>query len=302
MDMKGVIIPAVTPFDGSGQIRYDWMEENYRRWNETDVCGIMALGTNGEFRSLDDEESFRVIEAASKWTSPDKVFIAGIGRESLHQTLAFLKRLEEAELRIDYVSVLTPCYFKKSMTAKALIAYFTEIADKSKAPVLLYSAPGYANGVEISPDALAVLARHPNIAGIKDTSKDCMIPYMEETEGIAGFEVIAGSVGNVLTCMKRGGKIGFLSGANYFPATCAKLMELGEKEGTSSEIVSAYYDKLAALLKETGGSFSVAGVKETMNLMGFKGGVPRLPVLPCDEAEEACIREGIAKWREFILD
>ena len=95
-----------------------------------------------------------------------------MGRESLYQTLKFIDRVQAADLPIDYLSVLTPHYFKSLMTDAALIEYFTRVADFSRIPILLYCAPSFANEVTISADVVRVLADHPNIHGIKDTSKN----------------------------------------------------------------------------------------------------------------------------------
>ena len=81
--LEGIIIPAITPFDETGALRLDYLKNNYELWNKTCVQGYMALGSNGEFRSLDDDEAFAVLKAASEAAAPDKLFIGGIGRESL---------------------------------------------------------------------------------------------------------------------------------------------------------------------------------------------------------------------------
>ena len=277
--LEGIIVPCVTPFDESGALRLDWLEKNFNKWNDSHVSGCMALGTNGEFRALDDEEAFEVIRVASGTIDKEKVFIAGVGRESLYQTVSFLKRLEKAGIQMDYVSVLTPCYFRKMMTDEALTDYYTKIADISAYPVLLYCAPGYANDVHISAEALKVLADHPNIAGIKDTSSNMMTAYMDAVGGRDDFEVFAGALSNIRTCLERGGKGGILSGANYIPNTCAKLYEIVKWEGMQP--AWEYLDKLQRFVKETGGLGGVAGVKAAMNILGYHGGVPRRPVLPC---------------------
>lgn len=298
--LEGIIIPCVTPFDESGRLRLDWLKENYRKWGESSVSGCMALGTNGEFRALNDDESFEVIKTASKILPEDKIFIAGIGRESLYQTIEFVKRLEKNKIRIDYVSVLTPCYFRKLMTDVALIDYYTNIADVSAYPVLLYCAPGYANDVRISAEALKALANHPNIAGIKDTSPDMMQAYMDAVGGKDDFEVFSGALGNLQKCMELGGKGGILSSANYFPNTCAKFYKIVQEEGLEKAFI--YLERLKRLAKETGGKGGVAGVKTAMNLMGYKGGKPRKPVLPCTKGIEDEIKAYIMENREIILD
>ena len=124
-NLSGIVIPTVTPFDENGEIRFDMLKYNYDVWNQTKVNGFMCLGSNGEFRMLSDDEAFEVIRAASSYADPEKCFIAGVGRESLYQTLKFIDRVQSADFPIDYLSVLTPNYFKGLMTDEALIDYYT---------------------------------------------------------------------------------------------------------------------------------------------------------------------------------
>ena len=298
--LEGIIIPAITPFDETGALRLDYLKNNYELWNKTCVQGYMALGSNGEFRSLDDDEAFAVLEAASEAAAPDKPFIGGIGRESLAHTLKFLDRVMQAQLKMDYVSVLTPHYFKGLMTDDALYAYYTAIADRSSYPVLLYCAPGFANNVCISPELLTRLADHTNIAGIKDTSKDMMNTYMDTAGGRDDFEIFSGSLGTIMTCMERGGKGGIVSAANYFPNACGKLCRIWKEEGP--EAAKEYHAKVLAASKATGAKASVAGVKACMNLMGYTAGVPRIPVLPCSEELTEEFREAIGTFHDLIQD
>ena len=167
--LSGIIIPAVTPFDKDGGLDFEMMRKNYEQWNETEVRGYMCLGSNGEFKSLNDDEAFQIISHATEYCCKDKTLIAGAGRESLYHTLEFIKRIHEAKLEIDYLSVLTPSYFVKKMTDEALVNYYMKIADYSHYPILLYCAPSYANSVCLSVEAVEALSKHPNIHGIKDT-------------------------------------------------------------------------------------------------------------------------------------
>ena len=297
-NLNGIIIPAVTPFDESGALRLDMLKDNFARWNTTGAQGIMVLGSNGEFRSLSDDEAFTVIKTASETISKEKTLIAGIGRESLYHTLAFLNRIQKEGLTIDYVSVLTPHYFKSLMTDDALVEYYAAVADASKYPVLLYCAPSFANNVCISREALKRLADHPNIAGIKDTSKDMMNTYMDAVGGRADFEVLSGSLGTIMTCLERGGKGGVVSAANYFPNACAKLCELAKEKGLKA--AREYHKQLESLSALTGARASVAGVKATMNLMGYSAGVPRKPVQPCTKELTAEFEQAIKDHIELI--
>jgi 4-hydroxy-2-oxoglutarate aldolase len=278
--LSGIIVPAVTPFDEAGRVSFSMMEHNYAAWCGTDISGIMCLGSNGEFRMLTDDEALDVIRAASELTAPGKTLIAGVGRESLYATLEFIDRVaaSESASKIDYLSVLTPHYFKSLMTDAALFGYYTAIADHSPLPILLYCAPAFSNEVTISADLVRELADHPNIYGIKDTSKNMMDAYMDAVGGREDFTVVSGSMSTVFKCMDRGGGGGVVSAANYFPQQCANVVKLYVEKGRDA--AWEYYTTLQEVIKKTGARGSVAGVKCCMNLMGLSGGSPRKPVLP----------------------
>ncbi|MFT3983628.1 MAG: dihydrodipicolinate synthase family protein [Lachnospiraceae bacterium] len=297
--LSGIIIPAITPFDRDGSLDFEMMKGNYDKWNQTDVRGYMCLGSNGEFKSLNDEESYQVIAHAAEYHGKDKTLIAGVGRESLHHTLEFIERINREKLKLDYLSVLTPSYFAKRMTDEALVNYYVKIADYSNYPILLYCAPSFANSVCLSVDAVRELAGHPNIHGIKDTSGHMMDEYMFAFKGRTDFEVLAGSINTILNCMEQGGKGGVISVANYFPEYCTKFMGLFRK-GKRTEAKS-YLEKLKGAAQKTGARQSVASIKCCMNLMGYQGGYPREPMLPVDSCLKAELRQAIEESRELLV-
>jgi 4-hydroxy-2-oxoglutarate aldolase len=99
--------------------------------------------------------------------APEKVLIAGVGKESVKATL----ELAEAAARYQYDAVLvrTPTYYSSQMSQAAVLHYFRSVADRSPLPVLLYNIPRcvpYSIPIEV----IAELAFHPNIIGIKDSS------------------------------------------------------------------------------------------------------------------------------------
>ena len=281
--LKGIIIPAVTPFDEEGNLSLPMLEANFARWSETSVRGYMCMGSNGEFRSLSDDESVVVAETALH-RKGDKTLIVGIGRESLRLTLDFLARIAALGPGIDFVSVLTPNYFSKLMTDEALLDYYCEVADRSPIPVLIYGAPAYANSVVISAPVVKKLADHPNIHGIKDNSPAMMVDYLTDVGDREDFAVLAGSLNTLMTCLAFGGSGGVVSAANYFPHQCAQVTDLdfsGRREEAFARLT-----ELQRVVRLTGGRHSIAGVKCCMNLCGFAGGVPRLPVKPLSPSAE----------------
>jgi 4-hydroxy-2-oxoglutarate aldolase len=288
--LRGVIVPAATPFDDAGDLRLDWVEHNLKRWGTTDVRGVMVLGTNGEFRSVNDTEARSLVATAAS-ARGDKTLIVGVGRESTRLTLNFIDSLAEQADAIDYVSVLPPHYFKGAMTAGVLHDYYTEVADHSPIPVLLYVAPGYSNGVLVPPTVVASLADHPNIAGIKDTSTDQLTSYLLAAGGREDFSVLAGTMNTIMTGLLFGGPGGVVSAANYFPDECARVVRL-MFDGAQAEALDSYAD-LRRLIKITGGRRGVASLKACMNLLGYQAGVPRSPLPPLNDDDRRSVREAL---------
>ena len=286
-DLTGIIIPVATPFDEDEALSLGMLEANFSKWDETNVRGYMCLGSNGEFRSLSDDESIAVVQHAIAMKG-DKTLIVGVGRESLHLTLTFLDKVADLGPGIDYMSVLTPHYFAKLMDDRTLVDYYRAVADHSRAPVLVYVAPGFANSVTVSPRAIKQLADHPNIAGMKDTSPAMMVDYMLNVGGREDFKVLAGSLNTLLTCLILGGSGGVVSAANYFPRQCAEVTDL-YFSGAQEQALAHYLD-LQRVVKLSGAKYSIAGLKCCMNLCGFSGGKPRLPVRPLSAQEESDIK------------
>jgi dihydrodipicolinate synthase/N-acetylneuraminate lyase len=104
---------------------------------------------------------------AAEAAAPEKVLIAGVGRESVHATVELAE--VAAGLQYDAVLVRTPTYYSNLMTQAAVLHYFRSVADRSPLPVLLYNIPKFAP-YNIPAEVVAELAQHPNIIGIKDSS------------------------------------------------------------------------------------------------------------------------------------
>ncbi|HOV38972.1 MAG TPA: dihydrodipicolinate synthase family protein, partial [Spirochaetales bacterium] len=144
-------------------------------------------------------------------------------------------------------------------------------------------APGFAAGVVLSPRAVSELASHPNIVGMKDTSKEDIAAYVRAVPAGAEFYILAGSVTKFYYGLQSGAIGGVLSMANYFPELCCELQDLfNAGKMDEAEKLSA---RLVRLNEKITGKYGVAGVKAAMDLLGYYGMEPRIPLLPLTEAE-----------------
>ena len=167
MLLEGVFAAVTTCFYPDGRPYWRKLEHNMDRYSLTAMSGMVLLGSTGEAVMLSDEESREVLRVARGATAADKVLVAGVGRESVIETL----RLADyaAEQAYDVVLVRTPHFYRKQMREREMLTYYQAVADRSPLPVLLYSVPG-CTAYDLPIGVVAELAMHPNIIGMKDSS------------------------------------------------------------------------------------------------------------------------------------
>jgi 4-hydroxy-2-oxoglutarate aldolase len=289
--LSGIFPPNMTIFDENEEVDYGKIAANIERYNQTKLKGYMPLVSNGEFRSLTDEESIKIIEVYQKYKGKDKVLIAGVMRESAKATVEFIKKITDKG--VDFGTILSPHYFVKFMTDEALIKYYTMIADQAPIPIMMYNAPKFTGGLVFSTNVVTVLAEHPNIAGMKDTSSEDISLYVNAVPEGANFYVMAGTINKFYAGLKAGAIGGVISMANYVPEMCCTLQEIYEAGNIEeAEKMDVYMRELS---KNAAGKFGVAGVKAAMDFLGYHGGNPRLPLLPLDDEKKAALKVVLEK-------
>jgi 4-hydroxy-2-oxoglutarate aldolase len=167
MLLEGIFPAITTPFYPDGRLYLRKLEQNVARYSLTAAAGLVVLGSTGEAVMLSDDESREVLRTVRGAAAKEKVLLAGVGRESVAETL----RLAEfaAHERYDVVLVRTPNFYGPQMTDAAMLNYYRTIADQSALPVVIYSIPKFTH-YDISVALVAELANHRNIIGIKDSS------------------------------------------------------------------------------------------------------------------------------------
>jgi 4-hydroxy-2-oxoglutarate aldolase len=288
-NLSGVFAPVVTPFKDD-KVELNYLRENLQKLAKTNLTGYLALGSNGEYKSLTDKEQMKVLEVFAE-TKGDKVIMVGTGYESSFQTIE--KSKTAAKMGFDYVSVLTPNYFAKKMDGSVLKDFYLRIADSVEVPVLLYNAPGFAGGVTIPPQIVAELSKHPNIAGMKDSAPSGPAKFLTLLDPNEDFSVLAGSADFFYPSLHIGATGGTLSIANSMPEVCCDLYKLFQK-GDYVKAKELHF-KISRLNQSISGSWGVAGVKAAMDILGFKGGTPRHPL-------KEITKEAVEKIKQTIRE
>lgn len=275
LNLSGVFPPVPTPFAADESIDTAALQHNVTQMMRAAIRGVVVLGSNGEAPLVGDDDSEQLVEAARAAVPADRVLIAGTGRESTRETIRFTKRAAMAGA--DAVLVRTPSFFKAQLTAAAFIRHYTELADQSPVPVLLYNYSALT-GVTLHPEAVEVLSKHPNIIGMKESGTDEALIAAYGAHASSSFQLLGGTVTALHASTASGATGAILAAAVIVPERCVELFELF-RDGRNDE-ARALQQRILALNRYVTATYGVAGLKIAQDLVGQRGGLPRLPMLP----------------------
>jgi len=286
--MAGVFVPISTPFAADESVDFSALAFNVERYAASGVLGYLALGSNGENRSLTEEEKLQVLECIVRNKGKGQVVMAGATYDAQRDTELFLKHA--ADRGADFGLVLSPGYFRKLMTEEVLFRYFSTLGDTSPLPLLLYNAPGFC-GVTLTPALVKRLALHPNIVGMKDSAASGIENFLPAESD--QFHVLAGSANFLFAAMMGGSIGGTVSLANSFPGFAIELFRYGQARDEARGV--PFQERVTRINQAISGPFGPAGVKAAMNLAGFRGGIPRRPLQPLSPEQVAQLRTLLEK-------
>jgi 4-hydroxy-2-oxoglutarate aldolase len=290
MNLSGVFPALTTPFSADGSVSVEDIKHNITRYNSTGLAGYVAIGSTGESVLLSRKEVDTVLVAVKESAAPGMRLIAGTGAESTAETIDRTKRA--AELGYHVALVKTPYYYKPMYKPEAFIAHYRRVADASPIPVLLYSVPQFT-GVALEALEVGVLAQHPNIIGIKESSGNVQRAAEMLAAAPSSFQLLVGSASMMFPSMVLGAIGSILALASALPELCVSLFEAARKgDMETARALQATILPASKLIVSQNG---IPGVKYAMDQAGYRGGIPRQPLLPLHEEQRVAIRELMAK-------
>lgn len=282
MKLQGIFPPIATPFNHEGDIWKIKVQHNIEKWNLTGLAGYVVCGSTGESVMLTSSEKVQLFEWVAQYAAPEKLLIAGTGVESVRETVALTNRA--AEIGYKAAMVRTPHYYKNLLNnAAAQKVYFGAVADQAKIPILIYNWP-QTTGVDIPAEAVAELSNHPNIVGIKESSGNLEKVMQMIREVKKGFHVLTGSAPTLAPSLAVGCSGAVLAFANAAPYACISIWEAHRTR--EPEAAMDWQNRIARAAHLVTAKYGVPGLKYAMDLAGYYGGPPRLPLTgPCPEAK-----------------
>lgn len=285
MNLAGIYPPIVTPFL-KDDVAHHYLAENVEKLSKSGIKGLIVLGSNGENVYLSEEEKIDVVKTTIQSASKNMLIIVGSGCESTRETIYLTNRM--AKMGAHAALIVTPFYYGSKMNDEALIKYYSTVADQVEIPILLYNVPKFT-GINLSVEALSALSKHPNIIGIKDSSGNVnqLGQYLNQVN--PDFNVLVGTAGALFGALTLGCKGGILALANILPKKCVEIFQLVQ-DGKIKEARELQL-RMIPVNHAITAKYGISGLKYAMNLLGYKGGEVRSPLLATKYEEQEKIKE-----------
>jgi len=287
MKLPGIFPALTSSFDHEGKLYKAKVIHNIEKLNQVALTGYTVCGSTGETPLLSTEERLQLMEWVSQASAPGKTLIAGVGAESVHETVRVANRA--ADLGYHVALALTPFYYRGQMhKPETQAVFFRAVADQSKIPVLLYNIP-QVTGYDLPVDTIAELSHHPNIIGMKDSSGN--VEKMKQTVPAvkSGFQILSGSGVSFGEALEIGASGAILAIANALPYACVTIWEAFRSR--QQEACKDWQTRLLPASKIIAAKYGIPGLKYAMDLNGYYGGPPRLPFVPPSNEAKAEIAQ-----------
>jgi 4-hydroxy-tetrahydrodipicolinate synthase len=225
LDLRGVWVPLITPFDASGGVDVAAIERLCHEYLAAGAKGIVALGTTGESSALDADEKHVVIDVCARaCSSAHAPLIVGTGTNNTRTTIADTVALADVPAAVAAL-VVVPYYIRPSEAG--IVAHMKAVADVSPVPLVLYNIP-YRTGRGLGAAALLELAAYPNIAGVKQAVGSLDADTLQLlAEAPRSFAVLGGEDAILYPIMCMGGAGAIAASAHVCTERVVAMIECG---------------------------------------------------------------------------
>jgi len=277
----GTILTAmVTPFDAGEAVDHGKLAELADHLLANGSDGLVVAGTTGESPTLSDDEKLAMFRTVVSAVGDRSTVVAGTGSNDTRHSVELTRAAEACG--VDAILAVVPYYNKPP--ERGLLAHFRAIAAATDLPVIIYNIPGRCV-VNLSPEALAALARTENIVAVKQANPD--LSETDRLMELSDMRVYAGNDDMLYEVMSRGGSGGICVASHLVGprmAEIARLCRQGDRAAAAAED-----GQLHALYEALFVTANPIPIKAALNLLGHEVGGLRLPLLPATPEEESVV-------------
>lgn len=283
---RGIMVATALPLRDDLSVDFDAYAEHVRRLIEHGCDGVVPNGSLGEYQTLTDDERARVVRTAVEAAGDGARVMPGVAAYGSAEARRWTE--QAAQEGCGSVLLLPPNAYRAD--EQAVRAHYEEVA-RVGLPVVGYNNP-VDTKVDLTPALLARLHGDGSIVAVKEFSGDVRRAY-EIRELAPDLDLLIGA-DDVLLELALAGAVGWIAGyPNAFPTTCAQLYHAAVAGRLDSAV--PLYTSLHPLLRWDSRTEFVQAVKESMDVVGIRGGPTRPPRMPLSAATRDAVRAATEK-------
>lgn len=244
MNIHGILVPIVTPFDNNGNVDAQKLTTLVEAFIDKGVAGIVACGTTGEYYTFSDAERELVLTTIADAAKNKVTLIAGINSLSTDHSIELAAQAKA----LGYDGLMLSATPYSLPEQDGIIAHFERVADASELPIIMYNFPARV-GVAIEFDTVAHLAKHPNIIGVKESSGDFSHALRMLQANFDDFEIVCGCDDQPVDFFFWGAKSWIAGAANVFPTEQVALFNATQQGDwdKAKQIMSEIYPAIHSM-------------------------------------------------------
>lgn len=244
MNIHGILVPIVTPFDNNGNVDAQKLTNLVEAFIDKGVAGIVACGTTGEYYTFSDAERELVLTTIADAAKNKVTLIAGINSLSTDHSIELAAQAKA----LGYDGLMLSATPYSLPEQDGIIAHFERVADASELPIIMYNFPARV-GVAIEFDTVAHLAKHPNIIGVKESSGDFSHALRMLQANFDDFEIVCGCDDQPVDFFFWGAKSWIAGAANVFPTEQVALFNATQQGDwdKAKQIMSEIYPAIHSM-------------------------------------------------------
>ncbi len=270
---KGTGVALVTPFRKEGEVDYNALQKLVEFQIDNGVNYLVVQGTTGESVTLNEDEKLAVLEYVIDINKNRVPIVLGVGGNNTSSVVNQMRKFNNH--KIDAYLSVSPYYNKPSQ--KGIIAHYSEIANSTDKPIILYNVPGRTGSNMLSETTLDLAHSCSNIIGVKEASGN-LEQIMEIISGKpSDFLVISGDDALTLPHISCGGDGVISVVANAFPRRFSSMVS--HALNGDLEKARLFHYELFPIIQQLFADGNPGGIKYVLKLINIGEDHMRLPLV-----------------------
>ena len=294
--VRGIVPVVDTPLTVEENIDVPGLKRLIEFLNTKKIGGLWVLGTGSEDMNLSFVKRLEAARAACEANAGKTPLILGAGFFALEDIFNFIEETKELEFDAYHVMPYNP-----KLSLDRLDWFYRHIADRCPKPLWIYTSGNWSRPV--TPEFVANLKPHPNIAGFKFSNSNTVAVTKVARMADDQFQVITAVASQLHACLCMGSKGHTSSLSCCVPEPMIEIYELFLK-GKIEESLAAQHrlnDFLSELSQNTKNDnfLWAADEKYILKLRGICDEYVTSYYREINEEEKARVKELLQRYNFF---